>query len=209
MIEWSLLAAAASQAIGSAVIAAPAGSEDAAAQALRSAGLEGEVIAGGPSRAQSVRLALEAVRGETVVIHDAARPLVAGSLFDAVVGMLAAEPGADGAIAAAPITDTVKRGSGPRPPAGEPEPTPIAETLGREWLWAAQTPQAFRLEPLRAAQGRAAEEGTLGAATDEAALIEAAGGGVMLVPAPAGNLKVTTPGDLRTAEALLGAAGRV
>jgi 2-C-methyl-D-erythritol 4-phosphate cytidylyltransferase len=152
---------------------------------------------------------MAAAETELIAIHDAARPLVSAELFDAVVGHLGAAESAAAAIAAAAINDTVKRGAAPRPEAGPPEPVVIEATLPREFLWAAQTPQAFRVAALAAAQDRASAAGELEAATDEAALVEAAGGVVVLVPAPASNLKVTTAHDLATAEALLAAAGRV
>jgi 2-C-methyl-D-erythritol 4-phosphate cytidylyltransferase len=83
-----------------------------------------------------------------------------------------------------------------------PNPTiDVEATVDRGRLWAAQTPQAFRVEALRAAL--AGDPGAVAAATDEAMLVEAAGGRVLIHPAPAGNLKVTTPLDLRVAELLL------
>lgn len=209
MIEWSLLAAAAAESVTAAVVAAPEGAEEQAERSLAAAGLAGVVIVGGPTRAESVRLALAEAATDLIVVHDAARPLVTASLFDAVVGHLAAAGSAAAAIAAAPINDTVKRGTAPRPDAGPAEPVVVETTLPREYLWAAQTPQAFRAEALAAAHGRAAAAGGLGSATDEAALIEADGGIVVLVPAPTSNLKVTTSQDLEAAEALLAAAGRV
>lgn len=208
MIEWSLRAAAASETIGFALVAAPEGAEEQAERSLSAAGLDGRVVSGGPTRAESVRIAVAEADTDLVAVHDAARPLVTAALFDAVVGRLGAAEDAAAAIAAAPINDTVKRGAAPRPGAGPPEPVVVEATLPREYLWAAQTPQVFRVAALTAAQDRAGA-GELEAATDEAALIEAAGGVVVLVPAPASNLKVTTAHDLATAEALLAAAGRV
>jgi 2-C-methyl-D-erythritol 4-phosphate cytidylyltransferase len=208
MIEWSLLAAAAAETIEAAVIAAPPGAEDEAERSLAAAGIAGVVVAGGRTRAESVRLAIAEAATDLVAVHDAARPLVEASLFDDVVRRLAAGD-ADAAIAATPINDTVKQGVAARPSSGPAEPVAVAATLPRERLWAAQTPQAFRATALAAAQERATAAGELEGATDEAALIEAAGGVVILVPAPARNLKVTTAQDLATAEALLAAAGRV
>lgn len=209
MIEWSLLAAAAAETIVAAVIAAPPGGEEQARRSLEAAKLEGVVVTGGLTRAESVRRALAATETDLVAVHDAARPLVSAVTFDAVVGHLAAADTVDAAVAAAPINDTVKRGAEARPAAGPPEPVVVAATLHREQLWTAQTPQAFRAAVLHSAQQRAAAAGELEAATDEAALIEAAGGVVVLVPAPSRNLKVTTFEDLATAEALLAAVGRV
>ncbi|MCL4287834.1 MAG: 2-C-methyl-D-erythritol 4-phosphate cytidylyltransferase, partial [Thermoleophilia bacterium] len=81
----------------------------------------------------------------------------------------------------------------------------VERTLDRDLLWAAQTPQAFRAAALRAAQERAAATGRLDAATDEATLIELAGGRVLLEESAATNLKVTTGADLAAAEALIAA----
>jgi 2-C-methyl-D-erythritol 4-phosphate cytidylyltransferase len=123
------------------------------------------------------------------VVHDAARPLVTPEHFRAA---LAALSDADAAIAAAPMTDTVKE-------AGEDRR--VVATLDRRRLWAIQTPQAFRRDALE----RALDVGddVLAAATDDAWLVERAGGRVRLIEAPASNFKVTTPHDLHVAELLL------
>jgi len=147
-------------------------------------------VEGGPSRSASVRNALAAVpEARTVVVHDAARPLVTRELVEACVGALM---GVDGAIAAAPVTDTVKE--------AYPDGT-VLRTLDRSRLWAVQTPQVFRAESLRRALD--VDEALLAAATDDASLVEAAGGTIRLVEAPPGNFKVTTEGDLARAEAAL------
>lgn len=163
------------------------------------------MILGGATRAGSVALALEAAEGELIAIHDAARPLLTAELVDRVIGRLASEPGADAVIAAAPLVDTVKRSQAGRASGGggSASVTTVAETLDRDFLWAAQTPQAFRVEALRRAQSSARDDGALEDATDEAWLIERMGGTVLIEPAPIGNLKVTTPTDLLTAAALL------
>jgi 2-C-methyl-D-erythritol 4-phosphate cytidylyltransferase len=110
-------------------------------------------------------------------------------------------------IAAAPLTDTVKRAHEPRPARGEfPRGGPtIAKTESRDHLWAAQTPQLFRAEALRDAH--LADPQRVAAATDDAMLVEKAGGKVLIEPAPPENLKVTTPLDLRLAELLLAERG--
>ena len=205
LIEWSLAALDAARSIGAIVIAAPSGYEREAELAAGLAAPKAAVVVtpGGATRAASIELALEHVRGELVAIHDAARPLITPDLVDRVVGRLASDPEADAAIAAAPLTDTVKRARAPRGDAGAEV---IAETLDRDVLWAAQTPQAFRLEPLRGAQRRAAAEDRLAAATDEASLVELAGGRVLLEETGSANFKVTTGADLAAAEALV--AGR-
>jgi 2-C-methyl-D-erythritol 4-phosphate cytidylyltransferase len=147
-------------------------------------------VEGGPSRSASVRNALAAVpEARTAVVHDAARPLVTRELVEACVGALM---GVDGAIAAAPVTDTVKE--------AYPDGT-VLRTLDRSRLWAVQTPQVFRAESLRRALD--VDDAVLAAATDDASLVEAAGGTIRLVEAPPGNFKVTTEGDLARAEAAL------
>jgi 2-C-methyl-D-erythritol 4-phosphate cytidylyltransferase len=113
-------------------------------------------------------------------------------------------------IAAAPLTDTIKlartaRDSGSGPVEGG-SPTTVAETLDRDALWSAETPQAFRLAALERAQRLAADAGELDAATDEAWLIERAGGTVLLEETGAANFKVTSAADLAAAAALIAAA---
>ena len=147
-------------------------------------------VEGGPSRSASVRNALVAApEASTAVVHDAARPLVTRELVEACVGALM---GVDGAIAATPVTDTVKE--------AYPDAT-VLRTLDRSRLWAVQTPQVFRAESLRRALD--VDDAALAAATDDASLVEAAGGTVRLVEAPPENFKVTTEADLARAEAAL------
>jgi 2-C-methyl-D-erythritol 4-phosphate cytidylyltransferase len=147
-------------------------------------------VVGGASRSASVRAGLAEVPASAtiVVVHDAARPLASPALFEAVIR--AVHRGADAAVPAVPVRDTVKRVDGDR----------VVETVAREGLVAVQTPQAFRADRLRAAHASA------GDATDDAALIEAAGGQVVIVPGEPANLKVTTPADLATAAALVAGA---
>lgn len=186
------------------MIAAPAGFEREAELAAGLAAPKAAVVVtpGGATRAASIELALDHVRGDLVAIHDAARPLITPGLVDRVLARLAADPEAAAAIAAAPLTDTVKRSRAAR--GGEAEGADVvAETLDRDLLWAAQTPQAFRLGALRDAQRRAAGEDRLASATDEASLIELAGGRVLLEETGSANFKVTTGADLAAAEALV------
>jgi 2-C-methyl-D-erythritol 4-phosphate cytidylyltransferase len=184
MVEWSLAALRAATGVRSIVVACPPG------HVRELGGNDLGVVEGGPTRAQSVANALDAVETELVAIHDAARPLLTQELVEGVVAALVADPGAAGAIAATPVTDTIKQGD-----------RVVEETLDRSRLWAAQTPQAFRTEALR--EALAGDPGAIEVATDEAMLVEAAGGRVLIHPAPAENLKVTTPLDLRFAELLL------
>ena len=208
LLAHALAAVASCTTIERVVIAAPPEALAGAADALAAhRGLEGEVIAGGDTRAASVRAALEAVGTDLVLIHDAARPLATADLFDAIVARLRAEPAADSVIAAAPIADTVKRGRRTRADAGVGGE--VAETIPRDDLWAAQTPQGFRVERLRDAQARAEASGSLATATDEASLIESVGGTVLLEPSGGPNLKVTDEEDLRVVAALLAGSDRV
>jgi 2-C-methyl-D-erythritol 4-phosphate cytidylyltransferase len=148
-------------------------------------------VRGGATRSESVRNALAAAPAdaEAIVVHDAARPLVPPELFTRTIAAL---EDADAAVAAAPVTDTVKEAGADRV---------VQRTLDRSRLWAIQTPQAFR----RAALERALDVGddVLAQATDDAWLVERAGGRVVVVPAPPTNLKVTTPADLQLAQLLL------
>jgi 2-C-methyl-D-erythritol 4-phosphate cytidylyltransferase len=193
MVEWSIAAMRAAAGVRSIVVACPPG------HVHDLGGHDLGVVDGGATRAQSVANALQAVGTELVAIHDAARPLVTPELVEGVVATLAADPEADGAIAAAPVTDTIKRAETTKGALttlyGANAPLVVGETVDRGQLWAAQTPQVFRADALRRALE--ADPGQVEAATDEAMLVEAAGGRVLIHPAPAENLKVTTPLDMR------------
>lgn len=145
------------------------------------------VIEGGATRADSVRAGLAAVpdAADIVVVHDAVRPLATPALFRAVVS--AVENGADGAIPGLPVTDTLKRID---------DHGAVTATVDRGDLVVVQTPQAFRAGVLRAAHEGAPE------ATDDAALVEAVGGTVVIVPGEDRNLKITVAQDLILARAL-------
>jgi 2-C-methyl-D-erythritol 4-phosphate cytidylyltransferase len=195
MIEWSLDAFRDAEPVRSIVVAAPPGHDP-------DLGADLEVVAGGATRAQSVANALAAVETELVAIHDAARPLVTAELIEALVGALDADPAAAGAIAAAPLTDTIKQSNRAFwVQDNQKARFEVERTLDRSRLWAAQTPQVFRTEALR--EALAVDPAVRDAATDEAMLVEAAAGRVLIQPGPAENFKVTTPLDLRLAEQLL------
>ena len=149
--------------------------------------LADKVVVGGASRSESVRAGLAAVPddAEVVAVHDAARPLAGLGVW--VAALDAVSGGADGAIPVVVVTDTITRVT----------PDGAHATLDRTELRAVQTPQAFRAEALRRAHRNGAD------ATDDAALVVAAGGRVVLVEGHAGNLKITTPSDLAVAAALL------
>lgn len=153
-------------------------------------------VPGGAVRSESVRLALAAAGAgrdsDLVLVHDAARPLLTRELAERVIAA-ALQDGVDAAIAAAPVTDTVKRVDAGRA---------VLETLDRSNLWAVQTPQVFRRTALERALDVPAA--LLAEATDDAWLVERAGGNVVVVEAPRENLKVTTPLDLALAELLIG-----
>ena len=180
MLEWSLAALRAVPAVERIVVALPPG-------VPAPAGTLG--VPGGAHRSLSVRAALRAGPGDPVVVHDAARPLVTPEALEATLAAL--DEGADAAIAAAPVADTVKVA----------ERGVVRATLDRSALWAAQSPQPFRRAALEAALDQ--DEAVLAAATDDASLVEAQGGTVRVVPSSPANLKVTTAHDLRVAELLL------
>ncbi len=146
------------------------------------------VVAGGEQRQDSVRAGLDAASAAAiVVIHDAARPLVTPDMISRGIA-LARETGT--ALCAVPSRDTVKRVTG--------DPPHVIETPVRTEMWLAQTPQVFAREILLDAHMRSTTP-----ATDDAALVEAAGGEVRVYEGAASNLKVTTRDDIIVAEALL------
>ncbi|MEE8622283.1 MAG: bifunctional 2-C-methyl-D-erythritol 4-phosphate cytidylyltransferase/2-C-methyl-D-erythritol 2,4-cyclodiphosphate synthase [Alphaproteobacteria bacterium] len=152
-------------------------------------------VTGGKTRQESVRLGLESLSALTpasVLIHDAVRPLVDAGTISRVIEALEETPGA---IAAVPVSDSLKRGAAGR----------IAGTVDRQGLWRAQTPQGFRFAEILAAHRSAAgfEDGL--ELTDDAAIAERAGLAVTLVPGSERNFKLTTKEDLERAEMLLAA----
>jgi 2-C-methyl-D-erythritol 4-phosphate cytidylyltransferase len=187
MLDWSVDALRAVEAVSRIVVALPPGVD-------APAGTVG--VVGGAERSHSVRAALAAAGelpdAEPVIVHDAARPLATPALFMRVLEELATRD-CDAVVAAARVTDTIKRAPG--------DDLRVVETLDRRTLWAVQTPQVFRRDAL--AQALAQPDEVLAAATDDAGLVEQAGGRVHVVESPAENLKVTTPVDLQLAELLL------
>ncbi len=181
LIDWALTAAGA--ACDGVIAVVPAANLDASLPVGVTA------VAGGPTRSASVRAGLVAVPDDAavIVVHDAARPLAGPVLFERVI--TAVRTGADGAVPGVPVADTIKR---VHPSSGE-----VLETLDRPALRAVQTPQAFAADVLRRAHAGGAD------ATDDAALVEAAGGRVVVVEGDPANLKVTGPDDLVRAEHLL------
>ena len=172
------------------VVAAPAGWEEPSILLAEEIAATKVVlcVTGGATRAESVRSALEGVPGEALVVlvHDAARPLLEDEVVERVLGPLG--EGFEGAVPVLPIVDTVKRVEG----------RAIVETLARDGLVRAQTPQAFL-----AATFRTALAGDLSDATDCASLVERAGGRVAVVGGDPRLLKVTTSEDLALVESWL------
>lgn len=206
LIEWSLAALRATPSVGAIVIACPPGEGGEPDPGPLAGDADLRFVAGGATRAQSVVNALAGVETELVAIHDAARPLLTPALLEGIVATLEADPGAAGGIAATPVTDTVKRTSeATRAAFARSERANAAlvieATEDRSRLWAAQTPQVFRVAGLRAALDVSPD--ARDAATDEAMLVEAAGGRVLIHPGSPRNLKVTTPLDLELAGLLL------
>lgn len=193
MLVWSIEAIAASERVDAIVVVAPPGYEQPTEMALAGAAEVLATASGGASRARSVAAGLARVPEDAgrVLVHDAARPLLTP---EQVVAVLDALGDADGAILAAPVADTLKLAA---------DDLTIRRTVDRGGLWRAETPQAFAADVLRRAVRAAEERGDLDAATDCAALVEAAGGRVRIVPSAAPNLKITTPADLELAERLL------
>jgi len=186
MLEWSLEALRAVDGVREIVVALPADWLHAAPEGVIA-------VAGGDQRSHSVRAALACSGdGDPVIVHDAARPLVTTALFHQALAELERSR-ADGVIAAAPVTDTIKECAA--------DGRTVTRTLDRSRLWAIQTPQVFRRTALQAALAGSDER--LARATDDAWLIEHAGGRVRIVGSGPGNLKVTTPEDLRIAELIL------
>ncbi len=188
MVRWSvetLLTAGAESVV---VVVAP-DAEARAAEALT--GLSGwRAVAGGATRAASVQAGLAAfdcADDKPILIHDAARPFLNAALINRLLGALA---NADGALPALPVADSLRRGVDGL----------VAGGIDRDGLWRAQTPQAFRLKTIRDAYAAWADAD---APTDEAAVVEGAGGRVRLVEGDARLMKLTYPEDFAMAETLL------
>lgn len=144
-------------------------------------------VAGGATRSESVRRGLAAVPSEATIVcvHDAARPFASEHLYKEVIAAVAS--GADGAVPGIPVTDTIKQVNAEGMVLGTPD---------RAGLVAVQTPQAFRASVLREAHGSGNE------GTDDASLVERAGGKVVVVNGESINRKLTTPEDLEWARAV-------
>jgi 2-C-methyl-D-erythritol 4-phosphate cytidylyltransferase len=196
MLVHAVHALAHARAVELVVVAAPPDGRSGVASLLAAYDVPADVlvVAGGSTRQESVGAALAALPSDIglVLVHDAARPLAPSELADAVVGAL--RRGAEAVVPGLPVADTVKRvdASGV-----------VVATVPRDELRAIQTPQGFRRDTLAAAHDGAAHDGALGAATDDAGLVERLGRPVTVIPGHPEAFKVTRPLDLVLAEALL------
>ncbi|HUA33923.1 MAG TPA: 2-C-methyl-D-erythritol 4-phosphate cytidylyltransferase [Candidatus Binataceae bacterium] len=190
MLSYSLASVASVPGIEEVIITVPAGMETVARSETSQIKLPVKIVAGGAERQDSIRIALSfsSAESELIVIHDAARPFADARLFDRC---LEAAKRSGGAIAAVPVSDTLKRG----------ENGAIIATVPRAGLWQAQTPQAFLRSLIIAAHERATREKII--ATDDADLVEQIGARVELIESSTRNIKITTPSDLEIAEAIL------
>lgn len=189
LLELALSSVEACPRIEACVVVAPEGWEGRARSIAGPRPKLVEVVGGGDTRQASVSRGLDALPEalDVVVCHDVARPFAIPELFEAVLDGLV---GADGAVPAVPLPDTVKR----------VDDGMVTETVPREGLVLVQTPQAFRREALVAAHRAAEADGFT--ATDDAALVERAGFRVAAVPGDPSNIKITRPEDLPVASIL-------
>lgn len=193
VIDHSL---AVSRAAADHVVVVLAPGEETEGDRLVNSGAADVAVIGGSERADSVRAALAVIDEDAavIVVHDAARPLASGELHQAVVA--AVHAGADAAIPGLAVTDTIKQTTH-----DEQGRSVVLATPDRSTLVAVQTPQAFRAAILRDAHATSA------GATDDAALVEAIGGTVVVIDGEPTNIKITGPHDLAIAAILLDALG--
>ena len=193
VIDHSL---AVSRAAADHVVVVLAPGEESEGDRLVNSGAADVAVIGGSERADSVRAALAVIDEDAavIVVHDAARPLASGELHQAVVA--AVHAGADAAIPGLAVTDTIKQTTH-----DEQGRSVVLATPDRSTLVAVQTPQAFRAAILRDAHATSA------GATDDAALVEAIGGTVVVIDGEPTNIKITGPHDLAIAAILLDALG--
>ena len=193
LLEHSIRALASAREVRNIVVAAPADHRGQVEQVVNGIQVDVSaqlsVVVGGTSRTDSVRSGLDALPPEctTILVHDAARPLVPVEVVARVI--TACTSGATAVVPVLPVVDTIKRVDA----AGR-----VVATDDREELRAAQTPQGFDSATLRAALDAATD-----AATDDAGLVERNGGSVLAVPGHADALKITRPIDLLTAESII------
>lgn len=196
MVCWSLLALEATPAVECIVIVCPEDQQETFRElAVAPLPLTKPVLfaSSGSTRQESCASGLAAVPDgiDVVAIHDGARPLVLPATIQSAIEAVACDDSVDGAVCGHPAIDTLKIVEG----------TTVVATPDRASYWVAQTPQVFRLGALRAAYARAGEDGFAG--TDDAVVMEHAGGRVVMVESPRDNLKVTVPEDVAPVEAIL------
>jgi 2-C-methyl-D-erythritol 4-phosphate cytidylyltransferase len=192
VVLWALQAFTSHPDVGQVVLVLPPSDARNPPQFLTSALATVSIVPGGSKRQDSVRLGLAALGQEygVVVVHDGARPFVERRVIDAVIAH--ARRG-EGAVAAVPLSDTLKQAS-------SLDASRVERTIPRNGLWRAQTPQGFPRAVLERAHAAVRAD-----VTDDAALVEGLGIAVRLVPDSSRNLKITTPEDLALAELLAGA----
>jgi 2-C-methyl-D-erythritol 4-phosphate cytidylyltransferase len=190
LLRWAADAAAGASLVDSIVVAVRAGAEADAKRSLDGLAAPIEVVAGGDTRQASCARALEAAAdAPAVIVHDAARALCPSELFDRCLEAVDVH---EAVLCGVPVSDTIKAVDG----------DVVRETLDRARFVRAQTPQAFRTALFREAHASASRYGFQ--ATDDVALVERLGVAVHVVPGAERNIKITTPEDLRIADALLG-----
>jgi 2-C-methyl-D-erythritol 4-phosphate cytidylyltransferase len=197
VVAWSAAAFDACERVDHVVLVAHPERLEEYAAALPAAKLRASVP-GGATRQDSVEAGLEALPDgvDVVAVHDGARPLVTPETIARALDALSSDRDLAGVVVGHPQFDTVKRVF------AENE---VGATVDRNGLWAAQTPQVFRLGVLREAYRRAAADGFVG--TDDSSLVERIGGRVRMLRGPRENIKVTVPEDLIVVEAVLGSRG--
>jgi 2-C-methyl-D-erythritol 4-phosphate cytidylyltransferase / 2-C-methyl-D-erythritol 2,4-cyclodiphosphate synthase len=186
MVRWSVEAFARHPACAEIIVV----TQDEAAMRVALANLSVTYAPGGDTRQQSVANGLSLVAQGTslVMVHDAARPGLSAAIIDRLLTALG-DDGVNGAIPALPVADTIARGD-----------TELGDTVPRDGLWRVQTPQAFRADSLRAAHSA----GDISNVTDDAQLVRAHGGRVLMVDGDPALDKVTQPGDLERMARQLG-----
>ncbi len=191
VLRWTLDVLGATREVEGVVVAVPPEDVPAWRRRLHGCRKVRAVVAGGDERQASVARGLAAVpsTADLILVHDAVRPCITPDLVRRVAEATQAH---GAAVAALPVTETLKRGAEGW----------VTETIPRDGLWAIQTPQGFRAELLREAHRRAAADRIVG--TDDAALVERLGVPVRLVAGLPGNLKITRPEDLTLARRALG-----
>jgi len=196
IVSWSLLALAASGRVDHIVVVCPHDRVDeyrSVAVAPLALGTPVTYAPSGTTRQESVASGLAAMPPETavVIVHDGARPMLSAALVGDALDALEEALLADGVVVGQPAVDTLKVVDGNR----------VLSTPERSRFWAVQTPQVFRAKPLRDAYAAAGREGFAG--TDDASLVEYAGGLVLVLEGPRDNIKVTVAEDLIFIESAL------